>query len=785
MTSKRIHPGADETTPSLAQYFSWINNTNEGATEQQTLKNLAFFQWMHDAFGMKLDIYAFDAGAIDGAGFYGSVTSERFKRQFPRGFGPMVEAAAKFGCRLGVWGGPDGFGETEQDARERIEQMVSLCRDHNFMLFKFDSVCGKLRPEKIKYFIEMMTECRKHCPDLILLNHRLDLGEGLPHATTFLWEGMEMYTDVYGPNHVPGTHNRVRELSRGLPPDLQRLTEDHGVCLSSSLDHWDDSLIQQAFNRCLILAPEVYGSPWLLRDDEFPRLARIYNLHRRYRDILVNGMLLDEDVYGKDAVSRGDEQTRFCSLRNITWEPITIAVTLDESIGLAKSDRVELRRMFPFETVIGQFDWGDTVPVTVEPFRACLLMATTQSNAEIGFHGCDGEIIRDKPDEPAELLLWGMPGTKTTVRIDAENYSTASLDGESTNELLSDQGATVHFDGEPLVGDWHRKLADLEAIDVPEDAEALYESTCFAADNNALEVRELLRSGPTRFGAVQDARDAFFQQDTFRKRGVWDRYMFDGDPDTFFAVCRRRGEARIRGGSLRLDFGEAIQIDQLTLQVGGDYNLQPLKNHEAVKAAVSANLKSWTPIQGFAEGDIHLPINVDHPVRYVRLRNCPDRINEAYGSHVGQLLDRTQWRASNLFAHNFPATRAWSATITVDQVHPGSYLAVAVFGPHVPEAVYAAARCGDRYLGANRRAAAFPVNAWECTVARGQNYTYFIPLDQDVQGKAIDVVLLGLKECAGEELSCEAWLTAYPSPHTSRRVMLTSPMSHPVSSDHR
>ena len=59
-------------------------------------------------------------------------------------------------------------------------------------------------------------------------------------------------------------------------------------------------------DRCLILAPEIYANPWLLRDDEFSRLARIYNLHRHYRDILVNGMTLPETVYGPYAVSRGD-----------------------------------------------------------------------------------------------------------------------------------------------------------------------------------------------------------------------------------------------------------------------------------------------------------------------------------------------------------------------------------------------------------------------------------------------------------------------------------------------
>ena len=61
-----IYPGADEKSPSRSEYFSWINNTNEGATEEQTLINLEFFHWLKDEYGMVLDIYAFDAGAIDG-----------------------------------------------------------------------------------------------------------------------------------------------------------------------------------------------------------------------------------------------------------------------------------------------------------------------------------------------------------------------------------------------------------------------------------------------------------------------------------------------------------------------------------------------------------------------------------------------------------------------------------------------------------------------------------------------------------------------------------------------
>ena len=78
----QVFPGADEKTPSKSQYFSWINNTNEGSTEANTLANFEFFKWLKNEYGMQLDIYAFDAGAIDGKRFYASMDSDRFKKQF-------------------------------------------------------------------------------------------------------------------------------------------------------------------------------------------------------------------------------------------------------------------------------------------------------------------------------------------------------------------------------------------------------------------------------------------------------------------------------------------------------------------------------------------------------------------------------------------------------------------------------------------------------------------------------------------------------------------------------
>ena len=762
VTSTGVFPGADGNSPSRAQYFSWINNTNEGATEAQTRANLAFFDWLRHEFGMQLDIYAFDAGAIDGASYYGTDTSERFHRQFPRGFGPLAQQAAEAGCRLGIWCGPDGFGDTKEEADARVEMMVALCRDYGFELFKMDAVCGQLRQEKRSDFIRMMTECRKYSPDLILLNHRLELGEALPHATTFLFEGAETYIDIHMANSQTATHSRAVALERGLVPGLKRLTEDHGVCLSSCLDYWEDDLILQAFNRCLILAPELYGNPWLLRDDEYPRLARIFNLHRRYRDIMVDGVELPDEVYGPLAVSRGDASTRLITLRNLTWEPVRRTIHLNESIGLQDNQKsVHVRRFHPHERVFGEFEFDSTVEVEVLPFRSLLLLVSNDEIKEISIKGCDFDVIRDVPGRPLEVKLLGEPGTMADVVL-------------PTGERQS-----ITFEGSKRLKDWHRKLGSLVEIPVPEDARAIYEATCFTADNNALEVRELKRSGPTKFGPVQSARDAFFSQDVLRRRYLSDDALFDDDPETAFATSRRWGEARINGGSFRLDLGKEMLIDRLVLEVGDDYNLQPLKSEEGAWGSVSSDLKTWIPQRFWCTDQIVATFPTDRPIRYICLNGCPDKIKHVRGFWKGEALNRTGWRASNLFApyELVPANQAWSHDFVLDEFVPNSYLAIAINGTHGIEKAYAALRVGDGFAGSPRRAPSFVSNTWECPVRKtDRNTTYFIPLTEDMIGQPLQAVVLHLGdrrsswspvESTQVELQPEVWITAYPVPYAS------------------
>lgn len=734
--AEEVFAGADESTPSQAHYFSWINNTNEGPTEEQTEANLAFFQWLNDEYGMRLDIYAFDAGAVDAPSYYGSPDTRKFRNQFPNGFGPAAEQAKGFGGRLGVWLGPDGFGDSPKEEQARIDFLASLCKEHDFQLFKMDAVCGQLRDNKQDAFIRLMTEVRKHSPDLILLNHRLNLGKAKPHATTFLWEGAETYIDVHMVNRSTATHNRAQALSRGLPPELKRLAEDHGVCLSSCLDFWEDDLILQAFNRSMILAPQLYGSPWFLKDEEYPKLARIFNLHRRYRDILINGMVLPEETYGPNAVSRGNETTRLITLRNLTWEPITYKIALDQSIGLSADSGREVRLFHPYEEILGKdLSSSGSIDITIHPFRAALVLVTTE--------GCEEPSIESGPYQ--------------VVR---------NIDGHDVeiDKLI------------PLVlkKPWHRKLADLKPTKLPEDWVGYYEATCFAADNNALEIRSLKRSGPTNIPAVRKAREQFIEQPLIATRALSDHFMFDGDLTTVFDIMGVGKDRTVAGGCLRVDFATETQFDVLKIITQAPD--RTLINNLTYGAEFSNDLVNWSPAEELIQQAGTL--NAFPPSgewRYFRMRLAPDRVAEIEAWKDGMLVNRKNWSGSNLFAHPnaTPAVTSWSANVTVDEITPTSYLCVAVEGNHGKEGCYASIKLdGKLLIGAPNRAVSYPTNPWEYpTRSPETGYTYYFPLDDSMVGKDMEVVLLGM-EGGGKDLQPSVWITARELPFTTERISI-------------
>ncbi len=729
--------GADEGTPSKAMFFDWINIDWHGGREEKVLRNLEFFKWLHDEYGMQLEIYLMDAATLDkGPGCSGSeedirgiepyltLESPLFRANFPNGFDAVCEKARSFGCRMGIWLGPDGFGDTEEEARARVEMLVKFCRDYQMALFKFDACCSNLREDKQKYFVEAMSRCREYCPDLIVLNHRINLGEeALKHATTWLWEGAETYVDVHQFNDRPAAHHRLRNLSRGLVPDLQRLTEDHGVCLSSCLDYWEDDLILQAFSRCLILAPETYGNPWLLRDEEFAKLARIYDLHRRYRDILTRGIVLSQERYGDNAVSRGDGKTRFITLRNLTWNPVRRMVKLDESLGLEGSGSVELRQLHPTERLLGTYATGAEVSVEVLPFRACLLMATTDSRMQWALTGADYEVVKEVPGKPVVVRVLGMPGQTVSLGFKGgdRSFAKAALEDRDVSQIVQGQSVSVTFPGRSPMHNYHRRLAGLSPVDVPSDAEAVFEAECFAADNDALEVRSLRRSGPTRLPAVQAARDAFFGDPVFVQKGIWDRFAFDGDRETAFKVRRygSPGHYSVEPQVMRVNFGGILGADEIRLS-GVEETYAPNA------AEISKDLRTWTRVPMVRAGDT-LTIDCHGATfQYLRIDKAPLVVAELNAIRNGRELDRSQWRASNLFPrYERQAKRAWAATIQLDEMPKDSYLAVAIPGDCGTDGVVAVLRIGDELIGAPDRSPSYPSNHWEHTPAASAATTRF------------------------------------------------------------
>ncbi len=779
LKSQESVPVINEDTPSKAIYFSWINHAWEGTDAIQTMANLDFFKWMYDEYGMKLDLYLIDAGTLDegpecigklfGDNRYGSLDSKPFLQKFPEGLGPVSFKAGTFGCRLGMWLGPDGYGTSPAEASKRSEILVSLCRDYGIELFKFDACCSDLAKDNQQNFIHTMKECRKYSPDLIVLNHRISFNdEAKQQTTTWLWEGRETYIDVHFPGNMTGTHHRTGTLSRGTVPQLQRLTEDHGVCISSCLDFWEDDLILQAFNRSLILAPEIYGNPWLLKDDEFAKLARIYNLHKLYNQILVNGINLPPENYGENAVSRGDSLTRIITLRNLTWLPKTVRVKLDSSIGLSGHRTVEVRQIHPIETILGNYIAGSEVAVNIQPFRACLLVVSGNQFAEPGIRGADYEIVKNRPGEPVEINLCGLPGNHHRISLidGSRNFTRATLDGKSVIGLVSGKPMSIRFEGKEFKLDYHRKLADAEKVEIPADAEALYEATCFAADNNALEVRSLMRSGPTAIPAVQHARDCFFNREAFINKGIWDQYLFDNDTATCFRISPSINE---KNRVFRIDLGSGTPIDSLVITNS--------KTTSCISAECSADLMNWKPVEVIHQGDqIKLIFSTDQmPLQYIRIKYSPASVAEITGFFKGIALSRSGWKASNLFSsfEKKDFTSALQATFSLMEIPEQSYLAIAIPGHYAPESVFAALRIDGKPAGTPDRAISFPSNTWEAPVSSDikGNYTYYFPLEPAMTDKSIEVVILG-NNGNPDTFQAEIWITAYPLPYSKKKLVL-------------
>ncbi|MBQ7599199.1 MAG: hypothetical protein IJU57_00830 [Clostridia bacterium] len=796
MVKTKATSGADEKTPSVPQYFSWINSTNEGSTEEQTLINLEYFRWLKDTYGMQIEIYAWDAGNFDtpGFGYEDPYTSKKLKKQYPNGYGPCVERAKELGIRMGLWGGADGFGETEADWKKRRDVLVNLCRDFNIREIKIDTACDWLRPEMRQYFKETIDMCRKYVPDLLILNHRHMLGDAEICVSTFLHEGVETYIDVLTENSFSGPHHRMAPLVRDLVPGMQRLAEDHGVCISSCPDFFEDDMIVQAFSRSLIVSPEVYGNPWFLRDDEQARLAKIYNLHAEYDDILMNGFPLPEEKYGKNAVSRGNGCTRLLTFTNPTWTNKNACISPDESIGLdiTPGKRYAFKILHPYEEFLGFLKPDDKAFIDIAPGRASLILVQESEKflkENFALTGCRYETVYGPGRVPSFAKIYSSCGHISSVGNRTAEADTASFDN------------TLHA---PVA------LGRLSRCDMPANSRAIYEATAFSANCDSLESQSIKRSGDTKVPEVRAARDAFFAQATYLGRGPESAFMFDGKDDTYFDGTSRQSSffatpewqeenlgkviseerfempIRVNGGCLRADLGQVYDVSEIEIisfSIGEPKFGFEKPNIES-KGFTSSDLSVWEEADLICsesmrkdtcrvtkdfgvidlEGDrISTRYRVGGRIRYFELPRPMDRI---YSFRVydrsGAEIKIPEIKVNNMLSVYGEMHFTYAAQSSVrlpDDYNDGSYIAVGTDGRHGYEGVYCALEFGGKLIGAFDRAPSFPFNKWEHeTPSSPSGLTYYFRATPEMKGKNVTLYALYRDIARMDEISTAAWL---------------------------
>jgi hypothetical protein len=382
---------------------------------------------------------------------------------------------------------------------------------------------------------------------------------------------------------------------------------------------------------------------------------------------------------------------------------------------------------------------------------------------------------------PIELELLGNPGSKHSIGFVGISDSAAiTIEDQVYDTEAIKKGIEISFDGQNFERPFNRKVGAMQPVQVPSDAEALYEATVYAADNNALEVRSLKRSGETNHDEVKAARDAFFDQALFTERAIWDKNLFDGDEATGFAVMNRwkywwnpDPDTRVHDGGFRLDLGAIHNISEITLTSRDELSLAPAKLGEGVIAEVSTDLENWTEVRFVVAKEMVVDMPGDQfPVRYFRIKvDAPSWLSEIHAFNGDQHLDRTNWRASNLFGayERMGFQRAWKLEASLKEIAPDSYLSVAVPGKTGNEGVYAALKVDGQLVGASDRAPSYAANTWELQVKPVDgNYTYYIPLRECWAGKRLEVFLLGREEAA--DVEPVVWLNRKDKPIVTKRL---------------
>ncbi|HOW84587.1 MAG TPA: hypothetical protein P5119_04445 [Candidatus Aminicenantes bacterium] len=782
-------------------YFDWLCHDNSGPRESEVSANFAALRRLKELYGLRFDIYNSDAGLVESQGTYYPQFKANFLSRFPAGMKPLAEGSKALGMRLGLWLGPDGFGERPEEMAARREQLLSWVRDFNVGLFKLDTVVSEIaHPDKYvlekKYqsLADALAEARRIDPGFIAINHRIN---NSPYMLTItdclLWRGEETYIDVHIGNETASLYNRDCSIGRELSSEFFgtpfRQFEDHGICFNSCLEKWEDDLAAQAFGRASVLSPEMYGTFFFLADEDYPRLARLIQLHEQLEPLLRNAYPLP----GGD-IAHADGSSSLVLVRNMTWEPVLKSIPLDASIGLAAAPGAPLtvRQRHPWEMVMKRAGEGAVaggmLQVELDPFSLKLIQVDTAPPAEPLVAGIPYEIVPGPDARSFGIKLLGTPGQKAEVSfLDFGDRTVRTGSGKPVP--AGDRPWRIAFPGTPPAGPSFARLGDFR--DDPaaaSDGARLAELAKFGIDDDALEIREMarLKREPSKLPEIEACR-AYMWNKVAAAEGTF-LNAFDGDPATRWSDGFPRRSPftgspaayRSETSLWRIDLGRLTDLAKIELRVVRRTDAAFL---EAVET--SPDLRTWRRADGLSlaaaesipaaasliqrgrtirifdvdAGDmrpaaIAVPLP-GGPCRYVRIRGRNFGVSEILGyDRAGRPLDRSGWRATNFLGETALPRRVLSAVHVPADATPGREYAVAVtagpakFDP--VDGVYVVALVDGRPVVPRHRVPSYPYHnyEWNSGAPKLAGLTFRLPIDGAWTGKTVEFRIMMFGEGA-------------------------------------
>jgi len=449
----------------------------------------------------------------------------------------------------------------------------------------------------------------------------------------------------------------------------------------------------------------------------------------------------------------------------MTWEEKAMTVSLNLSIGLAPCEKITVIIHHPYEKFVGEFDWGETVEIPVESFRACLVEVCDSKVADTMPWGCEYEVLHESED-----------GEVDKIKI-VSSQGNASYKGKALD--------IPAFDNTYRAPKFLKEERADKFVPVPENADQLLETAIFAQDHDSLEIRSLRRSGKTSIPEVQAARDAFFEQKTYKLRGCESRFAFDGNEDTFFdgtsKVFHGDNGFRMDGGCLRVDFGKEYDADSIYFEyfdsdaVESGYWASSTKQTLTPVCDYSTDLLNWKDTyidevhtirgqdQEVVFGIIHniktysgsrkyVTYPIKDKIRYFRMPYPLDHIHKIALIKDGKELELEAPRANNLLPAGRKVSHAKATAVEISRSDwaEGCYLTVGLEGYHGAEGAYVVIECDGKLYGAPDRSPSYKTNAWEYITAAGSavdhHYSFYFPIAEELCNKPIHVKVMGMND---------------------------------------